>query len=141
MIIGINLDFIEAKKHSIPEGNIRIDNKTKITGIQEISTPFSKEKATKINFTFQTTYKTDKKAIGEIQVGGNVIVRGEREKIHETWTKEKKLPEDIALPVMNNILRKSITRVIDLSEQIMLPPPINLPLIRPKKEQNIEYIG
>ena len=104
----------------------------------------SKDKATKINFTFETTYKTDKKTIGEIQIGGNVIFRGEREKIQEMWTKEKKLPEDIALHVMNNILRKSITRVIDLSEQLMLPPPINLPLIRPKKEkkeQNIEYIG
>jgi len=144
LIIGINLDSITAKKHDMPKGNIRIDNKTKLTGIEEITIPMTKEKATKINFTFETTYKTDKKTIGEIQICGNVIFRGQREKIQEMWTKEKKLPEDIALNVMNNILRKSITRVIDLSEQLMLPPPINLPLIRPKKEQkeqNIEYIG
>ena len=31
MIIGINLDNITAKKHDMPKGNIRIDNKTKLT--------------------------------------------------------------------------------------------------------------
>lgn len=142
MIVGINLDMIEAKKYSAPEGNIRIDNKTKITNIQDVTTPIFKEKATRIDFIFQTTYKTDKETIGEIQIGGNVIYRGQREKIRDTWIDEKKLPEDIALQVMNNILRRSITRVIDLSEHLMLPPPINLPTIRPKKQQqNIEYIG
>ncbi|MFH1433158.1 MAG: hypothetical protein ABIG84_08150 [archaeon] len=144
MIVGINLDFIMAKKYNQPKGNIRIDNKTKITDVKQIDVPYFKEKATKIEFMFQTTYNAEKEPIGEIQIGGNVIYRGQKEKLHETWLNEKKLPEDIALHIMNNILRKSITRVIDLSEQLMLPPPINLPLIHPKKEkkeQNIEYIG
>ena len=60
-----------------------------------------------------------------------------------SWDKNKKLPESVALQVMNAVLRKCISRAIDLSEQIMLPPPLNLPVIRPKKkdQQNIEYIG
>lgn len=141
MIVGINLDYIMGRKYNPPEGNIRIDNQTKITNLEDISVPLFKEKATKVSFTFQTTYKTDKKTIGEIEISGNLLLRGDREKIREKWKEEKKLPDEIALNVMNNILRKSITRAIELSENLMLPPPINLPLIRPKKESNIEYIG
>jgi len=41
------------KKIQSPEANIRIDNQTKITNLEDINVPLFKEKATKVSFTFQ----------------------------------------------------------------------------------------
>lgn len=141
MIIGVNLESIEAKKLTTPKGSIRIDNNTTIKAINEISVPIVKEKVNKIDFKFQTRYAQEKKQVGTIIIEGNVIYKGNRAEIKKRWKKEKKMPESVAMEIMNVVLRKCLIKAVDLSEQIMLPPPIVLPIIRPKKEQNIEYIA
>ena len=73
LIIGVNLDSIEAKKIEDIQGNIRIDNNTVIKGVSDVSIPLLKEKVTKIEFQFQTKYSQNKKLIGNINATGNVI--------------------------------------------------------------------
>ena len=141
MIIGINLDSIEAKKIENLSGNIRIDNNTSIKNVSQVKVPVTTEKVSKIDFEFRTQYTHSKKVVGYITFTGSVLYKGNIENIHTSWKDERKLPDDVAMVVMNNILRKCISRAIDISEQIMLPPPINLPSVKPKKTQNIEYIG
>lgn len=140
MIIGINLKSVEAKKFSEAKGNIRIDNNTNISSVSEISIPIVKEKVTKIDFKFITKYSQDKKNIGEISMDGDIIYQGRNADIKKSWKNKKALPEDIGIDVMNGVLRKCLIKAVDLSEQVGLPPPLALPVVKPKAK-DVGYIG
>ena len=70
MIIGTTIESIDAKKFGAHPGNLRIDHNVSIKNISDIKLPlFPKEKITKIDFEFKTTYvpqTEDKKEIKHI---------------------------------------------------------------------------
>ena len=141
MIVGLNLDSIEAKKHATPKGNIRIDNNVNILGVKETKLPIFEDQISQIGFKFTTNYVQEEKSIGNITITGNILYRGDVENIKKTFSTDKKLPDKVSHVVINTILAKCIIQTITLSEQITLPPPISLPTITHKKKQNLEYIG
>ncbi|MCK4967420.1 MAG: hypothetical protein KAS12_00065 [Candidatus Aenigmarchaeota archaeon] len=141
MIIGLNLNSIEAKKHAMPKGNIRIDNNVAILGVKETKVPIMTDQISQISFKFTTNYVQEEKTIGNVTITGNVLYKGDTEAIMEQYKTNKKLPDKVGHMVVNTILAKCIIQTISLSEQVTLPPPIGLPTISNKKKQNLEYIG
>jgi hypothetical protein len=98
------------------------------------------KKGLSVSFEFKTQYLSKNKAIGEIHIEGNVIfVDPQQDKILKDWEKDRKLPENVNLEIINTILRRSFVKALNLSEDIQLPPPIALPFAR--KQEQSRYIG
>ena len=148
MISNIIINKISAENNLIikkQEKKMEIGNMLSIKKIEEkeiISGPDKKEKTLFIFYEFKIVYKIQENELGNIALFGSLLWRSEDiEEFIETWKKDKKLPEKYSFIIMNSILRKGILSAINISEQINLPPPINIPIIQEKKVQNIEYIG
>jgi len=141
-VIGINIKNVNAKKNEEITGAVKVNSNTNIKDIKEHVLPALKQKGLSIGFEFKTEYVNDKnKSLAEIIIGGEVLFIDEQfEKIARDWKKDKKLPEEINLQVINAVLRKSVIRALSLSEELQLPPPIALPFAK-KHEEDSKYIG
>jgi len=141
-VIGISIKNINAKRYAKIERRVRVNNNTKLKEIKEQNLTALKKKGLSIGFEFKTTYVSSmNKPLAEIIINGNVLFLDSRyRKILSNWKKNKKLPEDVNLQLINAVLRKCLMRALDLSEELQLPPPIALPFAR-KRGGETRYIG
>jgi hypothetical protein len=141
-VIGISIKNINAKRYAKPERRIRVNNNTKLKEVKEQNLSALKKKGLSVGFEFKTTYVSSmNKPLAEIIINGNVLFLDKRHrKILSNWKKNKKLPEDVNLQLVNAVLRKCLLRALDLSEELQLPPPIALPFAR-KRGGETRYIG
>ena len=139
-IVGLNLKNVSAnvEEKKVVEGNINVNSAPTIEGVEKktVGLPGLKD-VVSINFKFETIYEPK---IGEIVIKGEVLYYTEKEKeMVDKWKKEKKLDENVAAEVLNAIFRRCLTKAIDLSNELRLPPPIRFPIVKPKEQS--EYIG
>jgi len=141
-VIGIGITAIDAKKYEEVTGPVKVNSNTNIKEIKEQDLPVLNKKGLSVNFEFKTQYVNDKnKTLAEIVIGGDVFfIDNEQDKILKDWKKEKKLPDEVNLQIINTILRKGITKALNLSEELQLPPPIILPFAKKQQEES-RYIG
>jgi hypothetical protein len=142
-VIGINVRAIGARKDEEIVGSVKVNSNTNIKNIKDQEIPALKQKGLLIDFEFKTDYVNDKnKSVAEINISGNVLFIDEQmERITKEWKKDKKLPDDVNLQVINAILRKSIVKALSLSDELQLPPPIALPLAKKNEDKDSNYIG
>lgn len=151
VIIGTTMESIDAKKMESYSGHFRIDHNVTIKNVSDVKVPlFPKEKIAKIDFEFKTVYTPQKegtKEIGHIMLSGHILFKGMDQKQKNFWKKHKKLPEEIAIPTINHILRRGIIKAVEVAETLLLPPPINMPTVKPlgkkpeKRKYDTTYIG
>ncbi len=131
-VIGINLRKIEA---SIDEKkplnvNINVNSSPKIENVERSSVDLLKD-ILAVDFTFTSKYEPD---IAEMLMEGQVLYQTDKAKeVLNLWKKEKKLEDGVALDVLNAIFRKCLTRAVDLSAELRLPPPVQFPVVKPKE--------
>jgi hypothetical protein len=142
-VIGINIKNVSAKKDDEVIGSVKVNSNTNIKYVKEQDLPALKQKGLCIGFEFKTDYVGEKnKSMAEIVISGDAFFIDEQiEKFIKEWKKEKKLPEEVNLQVINSVLRRGIVRAISLSEELQLPPPIALPFAKKQEDKDSKYIG
>ena len=131
-IVGFNFTKLYAEKKDTVKGKISISNNVNIDTVDEkkISLANDKQKVLAFNFKFTSKYEPN---VGSISIGGEVLYMEESKKAKEIldgWKKEKKLPKDIMPAILNTVLNKCNIQALILSDQMNLPPPIQLPKLQ-----------
>ena len=102
-----------------------------------------KQNILKFEFEFKVDYQPN---IGNISLEGSVLYLDDLKKLQEledSWKKNKKLPPNITTNIINTVLVRSNVKALILSQDVNLPPQIQLPKASPVKS-NVkaeEYIG
>jgi len=56
------------------------------------------------------------------------------------WKKDKKIPQEITANIINTVLIKSNIKTLALSQEVNLPPHLQMPRVK-AKESSKDYIG
>ncbi len=56
-------------------------------------------------------------------------------KVLSSWKKDKKLPENVSVEVLNHLFRRCLLKIAGIAEELQLPPPIQLPMVRPAEKK------
>lgn len=134
-VVGISINNIDAKKYGEVTVGVKISSNTDLKSVKEQSLPGFDKKALLVEFKFLTQYLAPKdKKVAEFIIGGDVLVVDDKYKeMLEMWNKEKKLPENISLQVVNTIFNKCAKKSIILSDDLQLPSPVPLPFAKKSK--------
>ncbi len=137
-VINIMINEMEGEKKKSPKGNINIRSTPKIKKVSEKKFDLKGvDKVLSIEFEFKTEY-TPK--VGSIEMSGELVYAGaDNKKVLKKWKKEKKLDESVGMDIINSIFRRCILKAVNLSEDLQLPPPIQIPKFTPRAGS--EYIG
>ena len=142
-VLGHNITKLNAERKSLASKKIDINSTPKITNVKEKDIDVSgltgdKRTVLGISFEFETNYKPN---IGNIAIAGEVIYTGEDNKrVVSEWKKNNKLPAVADIEIKNFLLRKCLLIGVQVSQEMQLPPPLVIPIIKPKKDQP-NYIG
>lgn len=143
-VLGHSITSLNASRKSLVAKKMDINSTPKIVDVKEKNMDIpgltgNKQLVLGINFEFETDYKPD---IGSIKIAGEVVYTGaDNKKIMKEWEKSKKLPQDVDIEVKNFLLRKCLLLGVNISQEMQLPPPLVIPIMRAKKDQAPDYIG
>ncbi len=137
-IISFNFDSFNAKKRKLIKGDIKVSFSPHIKNVKYIKN--QDNDALLMNFEFVVVYEPK---IADIIVRGNLCYqlkdRKLKKQILKNWEKDKKLPYSIVEEVMRIIFVKCLTKIIYLTDELQLPPPIPMPKMEHKSDMS--YIG
>ncbi|MCD6092642.1 MAG: hypothetical protein J7J38_01315 [Candidatus Aenigmarchaeota archaeon] len=132
--LGISFKSIQANvnRSAKPIGNISVNSAPIIKDIEEAKTgPAGIKNIITVQFEFKTIYEPN---IGNISLSGELLYQTDKIKdILKEWKKNKRLPSEVAVPILNAIFRRCLSKIISLSEDLQLPPPIRFPVVKQKE--------
>lgn len=120
--VGFNFSKISIEKKSDSFKDLKINTNIDILDVKEAKNNIlkQKEEIVIVKFTYNVDYQ---KNIATIDIEGTVAValdsKAAKDLIKQ-W-KDKKLSEDIKMPIFNVILRKSTIKAFELEDQMNLP--------------------
>lgn len=129
MIVGFNIDSIDASKKEGAGGDLQVNYMPKITGITEEDVNAFDEAVARIDFTFAVKYEAGGQEAAEIEMQGNVLWKENVEALIDTWNEEAKLPKAIEAPLMNELYRKMLSEAVGIANTLNLLPPIPTPQV------------
>ena len=140
MIVNFTLDKIAISKTAPVKGSIEAKNSIKFLDIAESPIPegINDQSLIKFKFEYKIMYLPDiatTELVGHIHFMTNKTTR---DKILEAWDKESKLDQELSRQLVNYVFTKCGVKALSLSQQVGLPPHINLPKIRIKQEETQE---
>lgn len=144
-VVGMIIKNIKAEREDKIEGGIKVDNQTNLRNVKEKELPAINQKGLAVEFEFTAKYESGKKNAAKITISGDVFyISEDQDKILKQWKKDKKMPDEVNIEIINAVLRKCLTKSISISEDLQLPPPIPLPFASketPKETKETRYIG
>jgi len=143
MIIGFEINKINVERKNDITGNVRVKHNLNINSVkeEELAALKEKKKGVDFRFTFSIDYEP---GIGNILIGGSLMYTDNDKKIKEvteSWKKNKKIPHDVSVEVLNAILARCNIRALELAEDANLPSHIPLPRVNLEKSKFSNYIG
>ena len=140
-IVGFRFTSMEGKRlENAPEvkGEIKVNSTPRIISVKEVDVPTFKQKALSVEFEFATNY--DPK-LAEIKITGNILyIPKNSVKVLKEWKKNKKLPDEMNIEILNNMFRRCLIKISMIADDLQLPPPLQMPRVRPKDEE-AGYVG
>ncbi|MBN2202741.1 MAG: hypothetical protein JW700_00945 [Candidatus Aenigmarchaeota archaeon] len=133
--IGLNINGIEAKKFKEAEVGVKVNTNTNLKDVKEHGLSPLDKKCLSVDFEFTTNYvSADDKKVADVIITGDVLFLDEEyEKILNQWKKDKKLPDDVSLQIINVVFNKCLKKAILLSDDLQLPSPIPIPVAKKKE--------
>ncbi len=137
-LMGFNLNKINAeRKLNKPEGELKINSNVNVDEIKEAKSDLLKtrEELLAITFSYKIDYNPD---LASVEVGGNLVVSVDSKlakNVLKEW-KDKKIPDEFRLAIINLILRKATLKTLELEDQLNLPTHMPMPSLRPTEENS-----
>lgn len=133
-VIGISFNLVEAKRSKeIVKAEIKVNSTPTVKGVKEMNVPsLGGKKALNFDFEFLTKYDPE---VAEIKMGGNIIYLSDKNAaILKQWKKEKRIPEDVSIEILNHLFRRCLIRVANIADDLQLPPPLPMPRVTPQQK-------
>ena len=130
--IGFEFNKINVDKKDGVSGKITVNHNVTITDVSKADLKIANHAENAIKFTFEYTSKYGD--LGGILLGGKVMYLSNPDEITsllEDWKNDKKVKKELMAPLLNKILSKSNIQAIILSDSVGLPPPVELPRVKP----------
>ena len=146
-IVGFNYNKIDVEKKELSlkdkSKNMQVKSNVNINEVKEQKLPTGKEKneGLRIDFTFTLQYDPD---LGHINLQGFIFYLDDAKvmkTIYKEWEKDKQLPQEVMGEIINMVLLKSNIKALYLSQEVNLPPHIQMPRVVPKQAPADNYIG
>jgi len=132
-IIGFNLTKISAEKKESLGGTLQINQSIDIKEVIKEKVPISEDDALKMKFNFTINYSGD---FAKVEFEGNLILLPNKEELKnflKEW-KDKKVPNEVRIPLFNFIMNKCNIKALALEDELNLPFHIPLPNVNPEKK-------
>jgi hypothetical protein len=129
MIIGVNINSINADKKAGTQGNVQVNYQPEIKEVEEATVNAFDEKVARIEFDFGVVYNSNNQETARIDMSGNVIWKGGLEEILEQWEEDESLPEEMEVQLMNELYRKLLSEAVGVANTLNLLPPIPTPKV------------
>lgn len=135
-VIGLNFRSINARTNekNVKKGvELKINSTPKIESMEKRKLDLTDGKEiVHIKFSFKTLYEPD---LGEVVLEGDVFYQTENpDDIIKKWDDEKRIDDNVAVDIFNAIMRKSLAKVVYITDELRLPPPVSFPIVKTRDE-------
>src|SRR3989338_9327721 len=119
-IVGFSFNnIVGTRKKMVVNQQITTNSTPRIVDVKSREVDALGKSSLVVGFEFLTSYTPD---IGEIRLEGELLYLSEdTEKLLKMWKKDKKLPEDISIEILNNLFRVCLLKVSNISDELQLP--------------------
>ncbi|MDP2628600.1 MAG: hypothetical protein Q8P15_01735, partial [Nanoarchaeota archaeon] len=129
--LGFNFRRISAEKFSDSLARIKINSNLDIIDIKEISSDILKgdDEILSIDFKYKIGYDPE---IAKLEFEGTLLIsveKGKSKEILKEW-ENKKMLEELKMPLFNLIIKKSSIKALQLEEEMNIPFHLPLPTVR-----------
>ena len=134
-IIGFNFTKIMVQREDAPHGKLSVNQNINIKEVKKEKVTISEFEALKIKFNLTIDYSDN---YAKIEFEGNIIILPEKEETKQfldAW-KDKKVPENVRIPLFNFIMNKCNIKALYLEDELALP--LHLQSFMPKITANSE---
>ena len=130
-ILGMRFNSLEARREKGKiTHQIKVRPVPKVTGVKETDIPMLGKKALSLEFEFVAEYDPN---IGNIKMSGEIFyITDNNDAVIKKWKSDKELSEDVKIEVHNHLYRTCLVKVVNLADDLQLPPPMPIPRLRPK---------
>ena len=146
-IAGFNFTRLLAERKDFIKGKVDINNNVSIKNVEETDLALGKSKQKALKFTFEFTSKYEP-SFGNISIEGDILFIDEPKAVKDitaSWSKDKKIPKEIMVGLLNTVLSKCNVQALIMSQEINMPSPIPMPNVQfnqpQEKAEGKEYIG
>lgn len=132
-VVGFNITSLEANKDSSVEMvDVSVSSAPNIHSITEVDIAALGKKVLQIEFDLATTYTP---RVGLIKIKGFLLFAPkDNAKTLESWNKNKSVPSEESVEILNFIFRRCMIKMINIADDLQLPPPISLPIVKLKPD-------
>ena len=134
-IMGMTYSKILAKKKDVSSANVQIKTAPEILDVAEskLTGMGPDTEVLIVSFRLASKFKPD---IGSLEIEGKIIYNADNiAKILAAWKKDKALPAENHVEIINHIFRKVCVEALHISDVMQLPPVINLPKLEAAKKK------
>ncbi len=132
MIVGFNINSLDAEKSEKARGNLQINYKPRIKNVEEARVNAFEDEVAKIEFDFTVDYKGNDSSVAQIDMSGNVLWKGNTEAILDEWEENERLPDSMNTKLMNELYRRLLSEAVGVANTLSLLPPIPTPKVQNK---------